>query len=357
MAVALTTPTPQATDFRTLRALAARRWWLALAVSLLVHALLLSSPGWRLPTLDDLLREEDRVEARLLPPPLPSAPALPPTPPAAAAEPAPPPRPETSRSPRTVSPERLVTRSPAGPAVAARPAPQPDVAVGEALAVARSMTATAPPAATSTLPKRARLRFGITMGRGFIVGRAEHRWTLEGASYTLRATAETTGLAALFKPAVVTQISEGEVLAEGLRPRVFRVERSGTTSDSATFDWANGRVAMSPGPRDSVAEPGMQDMLSLFWQVGLLPVLADGVGLTVATGKKIERFVFTLVGEEKIDTPLGEKTALHLKTVGTAGGDATEIWIDADKRLPLRIRHVDRKGEIFDQTVEEMEIQ
>jgi hypothetical protein len=225
-------------------------------------------------------------------------------------------------------------------------------------AVAPPAPAAAKPAATAPLPKRVRIRFAIVRGeQGFVVGRSEHRWTLEGGAYTLRAVAETTGIAALFKPATVTQISEGELRAEGLRPRSFRVERGAGAGDSATFDWTSGRVAMNPGPRDTTAEPGMQDMLSMFWQLGLLPVIADGVGMTVATGKKIERFVFTLVGEEKIATPLGEKAALHIKTVGTAGGDATEIWIGVDKRLPLRIRHADRKGEIFDQVVEEMEIE
>jgi Protein of unknown function (DUF3108) len=349
MAVALTTPTLHAADFRTLRALAARRWWVALAVSLLVHAFILSSPGWRLPTLDELLPSEEHIDARLLPPPQPAAPALPPSPPAAAAEPAPPPRPKASRSPRAVPPV---------PTFPATPVPQPEAAAAAAPAAAPPAMAPAPPAASSALPKRARIRFGIAMGgRGFIVGRAEHRWTLEGASYTLRATAETTGLAALFKPAVVTQISEGEVLADGLRPNAFRVERGGATGDNATFDWAGGRVAMSPGPRDSAAEPGMQDMLSLFWQLGMLPVSATGMAVTVATGKKIERYVFALAGEEKISTALGERTAIHLKTLGTSGGDATEIWIDVAKRVPLRIRHVDRKGETFDQTVEEMEIE
>ena len=77
----------------------------------------------------------------------------------------------------------------------------------------------------------------------------------------------------------------------------------------------------------------------------------------MATGKKIERYVFALAGEEKISTALGERTAIHLEPLGTSGGDATEIWIDVAKRLPLRIRHVDRKGETFDQTVEEMEIE
>lgn len=351
MSVALN---PQAID---------RRWWLALAASLFVHALVLSSPGWGLPSLDDLLHpdREERIEARLASPappatPLPAAPAKPP-PAAKSTTPAPTPG-GKQRPSHSIAVAPAPTLVPASGAVAFASPPAQLAAAPAAAAVAPPAPPAAKPAATAPLPRRARIRFAIIRGeQGFVVGRSEHRWTLDGNAYTLRAVAETTGIAALFKPATVTQISEGELLAEGLRPRSFRVERSGGAGDSATFDWTAGRVAMSPGPRDTAAEPGMQDMLSMFWQMGLLPVLADGVGLTVATGKKIERFVFTLVGEEKIATPQGEKAALHVKTVGTAGGDATEIWIDVARRLPLRIRHADRKGEIFDQVVEEMEIE
>jgi hypothetical protein len=345
MAIALSAPVD---TWRKARLLAARRWWLALVVSLLLHAVIVSGPGWQLPTLDDLLADREQIEARLLPPPLPAAPAIVPTP-----APSQPPQPPQSPSrPKGSRPQPSVASVPAVPAPSAAPMMQGAEAPGPS-------AIPAPPAATSTvaaLPKRARIRYGIAMGgRGFIVGRAEHRWTFDGSSYTLRATAETTGLAALFKPAGVTQTSEGEVAADGLRPRAFRVERGGAVGDSASFDWAGGRVAMSPGPRDAAIEPGMQDMLSLFWQLGLLPVSPTGMAVTVATGKKIERYVFALAGEEKIDTALGERAAIHIKTIGTLGGDATEIWIDVARRLPLRIRHVDRKGEVFDQTVEEME--
>ena len=325
-----------------------RRWWLALAASLLVHVLVLSSPGWQLPSLDDLLNpdKEERIEARLAAPPAPPPPSIAVAKPEPAPVPVPPPAAKPQPAPRVaVSPEP--TFSPP-----LRPAAAP---------AAEAAAPPAPPAAkpaAAPLPQRVRLRFAIIRGeQGFVVGRSEHRWSLDGSAYTLRAVTETTGLAALFKPAKVTQVSEGELLAEGLRPRSFRVERGGGAGDSATFDWAAGRVAMSPGPRDGNAEAGMQDMLSMFWQLGLLPVSPTGMALTVATGKKVERFVFALVGEERISTPLGERMTLHLKTIGTAGGDATEIWIGMDKRLPLRIRHADRKGEIFDQVVEEMEIE
>ena len=40
----------------------------------------------------------------------------------------------------------------------------------------------------------------------------------------------------------------------------------------------------------------------------------------------------------------------HLKVAGGPTEDSTEIWLDTMTRLPLKIRHRDRKGEVFDQT-------
>jgi negative regulator of sigma E activity len=43
------------------------------------------------------------------------------------------------------------------------------------------------------------------------------------------------------------------------------------------------------------------------------------------------------------------RQAVHFKVVGGRQEDHTEVWLDAETRLPLRIRHRDRKGDIFDQ--------
>ena len=58
--------------------------------------------------------------------------------------------------------------------------------------------------------------------------------------------------------------------------------------------------------------------------------------------------------------PTGERRAMHLKTL--SGNDSIELWLavgkDADTRgLPLKIRFTDRKGEIFDQLADEIDIQ
>jgi negative regulator of sigma E activity len=40
-----------------------------------------------------------------------------------------------------------------------------------------------------------------------------------------------------------------------------------------------------------------------------------------------------------------------------ADGDATEIWLDEETRLPLKISHRDRKGEVYDQVATHIEME
>ena len=55
------------------------------------------------------------------------------------------------------------------------------------------------------------------------------------------------------------------------------------------------------------------------------------------------------VGPLKAKGPGVGKPIRGPEVTGNAREDATEIWLDVATRLPLKIRHRDRKGEIFDQ--------
>ncbi|MBS3916855.1 MAG: DUF3108 domain-containing protein, partial [Sulfuritalea sp.] len=47
----------------------------------------------------------------------------------------------------------------------------------------------------------------------------------------------------------------------------------------------------------------------------------------------------------------------HMKTPALPGEQAMELWLASDYRnLPVRIRFVDRKGDVFDQNAVEMVI-
>lgn len=331
-----------------------RRFLLALVASMALHLTLLASPGWRVPTLEDLLLSGDEaIEARLAPLPRPAA-----VPKAGhAARPAAPRRPlwrEPSPPPAAEAP--VAEPAPAMPAPALEPPPpaEPAAAVVEAEAVPAEVVAQ-----EIALPRQGRIRFLVRKGEdGFIIGRAVHEWRHDGASYTLTSTAETTGLVGLFRPARVTQVSEGEVAGGGMRPREFRVERNGVVNDRARFDWAAGRIVLAGGARELPLAAGSQDMLSLAYQLGLMALAPEGSGLSVATGSKLERYTVTAVGEENVEVPAGGRRALHVVVRGAVGVEATEVWLGLDDhRLPLRIRHVDRKGDSYDQVAEIIQLE
>jgi hypothetical protein len=167
--------------------------------------------------------------------------------------------------------------------------------------------------------------------------------------------AETIGVFGLLRPAKITNVSEGEVVDGGIRPRRFKVERSSGKNESAALDWESGLVKGSGG-REFTLEPGTQDLLSMFCQLSLLPIDGPVVSLPVVTSKRVERYDFEVLGEETINTPRGPRPTLHLRNRQPNGKEATEIWIGLeDARLPVKIRHVDRRGDMFEQVAASIE--
>jgi len=325
---------------------------LAFVASALLHAAALVGPGWALPGDEEHEPPPttlDAVIARPAPRPEPAAPRPAAKPPAAK------PRPQPLAQAAAPAPAVAAPDQPAPAAAAAEPAAPAPPDVAPAVVPAPTLEPAAPTPAPTALPGRGRQRYVITRGEGgFVIGQAVHTWEHDGFRYRLRSLTETTGLAALFKPAQVLQLSEGEVTAEGLRPREFRHERVGGV-DTASFDWLARRVAY--GGRSDAIVDGTQDMLSMYYQLVLLNPRQGVVEMPIATGRKLENYRFEVVGEESLALPKGERRALHLRT--RSGNDSIQLWLHVGegapaRGMPLKIRFVDRKGEIFDQVAEEV---
>lgn len=316
---------------------------LALAASALIHVAALLGPGWTLPgtnepeppaTIDAVLaKPAPRHEATPVPKPAPK-PAVD--------------RPRPQPVLAAAAPDTVPLAAPVLPAPSAAP-------TAPAAVPAPSVVEPAAPVPVRIgLPGKGRVRYVITRGEGgFVVGQAVHTWEHDGLGYKLQSVTETTGLAALFKPARVLQASRGEVTTEGLRPLEFRHERVGGL-DTAAFDWGR-RVVAFAGREEGIAA-GTQDMLSMYYQIVLLSPKSGVIDMPIATGRKLEVFRVEVLGEEVVTLPAGGRRAMHLKT--RSGNDSIELWIAPDVRgLPLKIRFTDRKGEIFDQSADEIDIQ
>lgn len=316
----------------------------AFVASLGFHAAVLLGPGWGLPlsheaepptTLDAVIaRPAPRVEA---------APVK--APPKAA-----------SAKPRIVAESPAATPEaaslpPLERAVATPPPPEPSPAPVTAPAV---VEAAAPVPGKTALPGRGSARFKVTRGEGgFVIGQAIYTWEHDGFRYRLKNLIETTGLAAMFRPVQSLASSEGEVTADGLRPSLFRQERVGGV-DTASFDWL-GRFVSYAGRRDPIVN-GTQDLLSMYYQLMLLAPTNGAVEMPIATGRKLETYRFEVLGEVALATPGGERRTIHVRARG--GGDTIEIWLPAGdgaitRGMPLKIRFIDRKGEVFDQIADD----
>lgn len=323
-----------------------RPFLVALAISFALHLLAISGPGWNLPTLDELLAPDDEppLEARLM---------AQPGPPAVQAK-----RPSPKRVPASVPtpapPTEIARVSPGGTPPAAPV--EPDTVVEDSLAAAPP--APELPALAMTLPPYVRITYRVTLGEaGFLVGSAVQELRQDGSRYTMRSSAETVGIVWLFKPARMVNVSKGDVVASGLRPREFSVERNNGKNDTATLDWAAGEVRLDSG-RQYPLKPGTQDMLSMFAQLAMLPLAGPLISIPVVTGKRVEQYEFAVVGRETIATPRGERATVHLSNRQPGSRESTDVWLGLDDgHLPVRIRHVDRRGDIFDQTAERIDFE
>ncbi|MBI4995364.1 MAG: DUF3108 domain-containing protein [Rhodocyclales bacterium] len=320
-----------------------RPLFVALAISFALHLVVISGPAWNLPTLEELLEPDEGppLEAHLVAHPGPVAVR---------------PAPVKPRKPKPAAPavEDGVGRGSTPPA--AEPVP-PEPVAGPAEPATQEAVA-ALPTVPMILPNFVRIEYQVSMGEGaFPIGSAVEEVRHDGTYYSMRNTAETTGLVALFRRAKIVNVSAGEIVASGLRPREFWARRDNGKGEAAHLDWDAGQVRLDGG-RQYPLEPGTQDMLSMFAQLGLVRIDGAVVSLPVATGKKVERYDFAVLGEERIATPRGERRTLHLRNRQPNGKEATEVWLGLDDaRLPIKIRHVDRRGDIFDQIAVRIEFE
>lgn len=331
---------------------------LALLASSLLHFAAVIVPGWELPepfepdpppTIDAVLvKAPAPAESVPVAKPPPRPPASKPRPPAAA--------PVVVAAQTPSDAPAVISAAPAAeePPLAPPPAPTAADAVGEP---AENITSepVAPVPANISLPGRGHIRYVITLGeRGFIIGHAVHSWVHDGFTYRLKSLTETTGLVSVFKPAQVLQSSQGEVTAEGLKPREFRHERTGRT-DTANFDW--GRRIVTNGGREDRLSDGTQDMLSMYYQLVLLAPRSGVIEMPIATGRKLANYRFDVIGEETLRFPTGERQAVHITT--RSGNDTIEMWLPAgdggqSRGMPLKMRITDRKGDIYDQIADDL---
>ena len=337
---------------------------LAVAASVALHLLaLFATPAFDLGAPDPEPAAKP-LEARIVEPwPAPVAAAAP----AAKVE-------QPAARPRVASkagaaPKRAAAASPAAPRWLMRPddlgavPPLPDggfadassraepVATGDASA-SREGDATADAAYPV---HQAKLVYDLFYGGGK-AGVLTHTWWTDGSAYRVESVAEGVGLVKVFFAGKFVQRSIGRVGPAGLEPIEYTIERGSVArTETARFDWRAGKLSLAwKNERRVVDLPaGTQDALSILHQAYFVPPTATAAPLGVATSRKIGHYIYEVIGEALIETPLGILRTVHIRR---ADDDGTRIdaWLDRDRSLlPARVLGIDRRGNAFEQMIRE----
>lgn len=359
---------------------------LATATVLVVAAhalLLLGLPRLRQATMNSI--DTGTFITRRIAPPAPAAPAQPA--PAAEPESAPPPKPEPEPvakpvrprpAPPAHKPAAQPTTAPPAPPQAAAPAgatepsllterptglgnfgggmlPQPIVpplpadATGPALALAQTLGD-----APVRIPRAAELGFqasGSIGGQAFAVP-VTLQWRQDGQWYESRF--------GFYNPKVGTRTREvaGLITPQGLLP--VRLKARLPEEQDIRFDYDQGQVAFSASGAEAPLAAGMQDRLSVMFQLGAL-LAGDPerypVGTAISLPAAFERgegsWRFAVEADEDVPALGKPVPAVHLVHVPfDERGARLELWLGRTlDYLPVRLRTTEPNGDTIDYTL------
>ena len=295
---------------------------------------------------------EEKVAVAPVPIPLPvpapkpeaePAPGVPPAPPVPAALPVP-----EAKAPEQPAPAPKVQPEPAPAIPVAPPTPAP-----APTSAAASAPASAPPSRPLLWPGSKVLAYQLEINSFPLPARAELRWRHDGAQYEASL--------ALQSLISVTRTSKGVITPQGLEPLRYGEKITARGETAVHFQRDKGIVSFSNNKPNAVLLAGMQDEVSVFFQVAAMLggspqhfVPGIEIPLQTAESRAVRTMVFVVGKNELMDLPGGRVPTIYLSHTEPpafegARSSKGEIWAAPGlDYLPVRIRITEPSGTTYD---------
>lgn len=202
-------------------------------------------------------------------------------------------------------------------------------------------------------PKRVTLSYQL-LRNGLAVADVTEALEHDGKRYTIVSETVASGIAALFNKGTIERGSKGSVEPGGLRPEIYRDERTGRASMQARFDWGRRLLTLQQGERtETVPLPDpTHDRLSFVYSFAFhLPEGGD-IRFAMTDGRQLTRYRYLILGKEHLATPMGNLETLKISREKEENGRSSEAWLSAEHHwLPVRIRFTEKDGAVWNQVV------
>lgn len=217
------------------------------------------------------------------------------------------------------------------------------------------LLAVLPSVALAVPPQRVTIQYEMNRN-GSAMAEVSEVLQHDGRNYSLSSEVQGKGIYALM--GVLKRSSKGRIDASGLQSMEYRDQRGNRTPVVAKFDWTRRTIVQENDGKTETLEmpPVLYDPLNLAYTYAFVPPVAHEIRFSRADGKGVTPFRFNVVGTEKIKTPAGEMSALHLSKERDGPEDKeTDIWLASERSfLPVRILVVEKDGTRIDQIVTRM---
>ena len=159
-----------------------------------------------------------------------------------------------------------------------------------------------------------------------------------------------------------SQNSIGQLSAQGVQPKRFGDKYKQEVA--AHFERDKGLVVFSANSTPQVLQPGAQDRLSLFVQLGALlagtPELRQAgqqIPFQVVAAKSSDQWAFQVDKEEVLSLPIGQLNTWKISRMPLKNYDQTaEIWLSpAHGYLPVKVRIAQTNGDVLEQQLRKVQ--
>lgn len=197
-------------------------------------------------------------------------------------------------------------------------------------------------------PPSTRLSYHVTGHfRGPVEGQAQVEWLRQGRRYQVHMDVS---VGPPFAPLFARRVSsEGLITPEGLQPRRYDEETRALLRETRRLTvWLDEDRVRLPEGGTVPRPPGVQDSASQFVQMTWLFIMrperltpGSSLELPLALPRRVEPWVYEVMGPETVPTPVGEVDAVHVRPRRTArpGTELTpELWVAPSLQyLPVRM--------------------
>lgn len=205
--------------------------------------------------------------------------------------------------------------------------------------------------ASPSLPPRTQITYNLSKG-SLPVATVSEVLELASDGYSITSEARAAGWLALLQRGAITRSSRGKIGPEGLRPGIFRDQRTDRPATVARFDWERKTLFLEQGEQRASLPlpPGTQDRLSFPYGFAFAPPAGSEIKLSMTDGKRITDYLYRIKGKERLSTPMGELETLHLVRQKAPDEAGTELWLAIQHHLlPVRILVIEEDGGTLDQ--------